>query len=783
MRNRSRSHLLALALLTAGCMPQLQLPMSGAELTAYPPRLAGPALVAYLGQQDASPAVCDLHADGPHVEALDKGGRSALTHALTQGQVPSELWRSCVSAMLRSASAPDSAALLDTIGRDYQALLVSADLDKSPAKQERLAAMQQLYSERKNGIDGTARAQGALFAELRRALARRRLGPVATRFGQELIEVFDLEHGLWTGRPVDVAMLDSLVSARDEKTLRLFVDRLPAPALRDAALRRIIRLRIATSRYPEVREHARQVEESLLKQGTYPLALAEHPPMRGFIDAARMPVRGVLVRQDSLHQTARLLAYSGEDPSLSILPDLSLRGVLMIEVAGISRPVTLCGPAESLDPTPCVAAGDVQIENPTAYLDRGGSFRFVDHIRMQEAVGLAQLSGPFSLPVSAGGKRLLSLDWPLYFGQPEDLVFTSSTPGADGPALRVRVDPLNPQSRLIFTVTGVGTYFAVVEDRDAASFSVASRGAQGEGGAAGSSGSDGVSGGQCSDGTNGSDGSSGGPGGPGGSGGSVKVQASCGGLACDRLIARLRTTIRSQGGAGGSGGPGGRGGSGGWGGSARSATTHTDENGNTVTDDPGCSAGSNGSSGSDGPSGSDGDPGRDGYVSFAAASEDSLTLAPLPGVPTELPGAESASSAAPDAGSVESRQPRSLSPLLSYRIRPEVRPEVKIEHPGLHSAGVALTILGVAAAVTGGVLVGVGAYERANPLPPISSDPAPGQPLLRGGGALLGAGAAMAITGIILLAESHTQVFRSGQLLALRLPGTRLALSPMGLHF
>lgn len=633
MRNRNRNHsrswplvsmpllrLLPLALLTTACMPQFQLPMTGAELMVYPPKLTGSALVAYLGQENASPAVCNLRAAGPHVEPLSESGRTALTNALTEGKVSPDLWRSCVSAMLRSAPGPDAAALIDTIARDYRALLVKADFEKSPVKQERLRVMQQIYRERKNGVDGTARVQEALFADLRHALALHRLGPIAAHLGQELVEVFDLEHGLWTGRAVDVAMLESLSSARDEKALRLFAARLPSPALRDGALRRIIRLRIAASLYPEVREHAAQVEEILLKQGIYPLALADHPPQRGFINDTKLPVRGVLVRQDLRNQTARLLAYSGAPPSLSVLPDLKLRGVLMIEFEGISRPVTLCGPAESLDPTPCVAADDVKIENPTAYLDKEGLFRFVDDIRMQEAVGLAQLDGPFRLPVSVAGKRLLSFDWPLYFEQPEDLVFSGIAAGSDGPALRVQVDPLNPQARLVFTVTGVGTYFAVVEDRDASSFSVVSRGAQGETGASGSSGNDGASGGQCSDGSNGTDGSSGDTGGPGGNGGSVEVQVNCGGARCDRLIARLRTTILSQGGAGGAGGAGGRGGSGGWGGSARSATTHTDENGNTITDDPGCSAGSNGSSGSDGASGSDGEPGRDGSVSFAVAS-------------------------------------------------------------------------------------------------------------------------------------------------------------------
>jgi hypothetical protein len=610
---------LPLALLACGCAPErFPLPMTAAELVTYAPPRSGPALVAYLGQPDASPTVCDLRATGPHLRALGEDVRASLVRALADGKVDPKLWRHCTSAVLRSAPSPGPSLLIDAIGHDYRSLLKSSDFEKLTALQDRVRVMQQLYIERENGVDGTAEVV-EMFADLRHALERHRLGPAATVLGQELIATVDLEHGLWAGHPVDVPTMDTLYAAHDEKTLQRFVDRLPSPALRDEARRRIIRIHIAASQFPEVRDHAAAVEEIVMKQGAYTLALAEHPPVRGWLDASKMPARGVIVRQDLWAQTAKLLAYSGDRPGLSVLPEVKLRGAMLLEVKGISRPVTLCSPAKALDPTPCVAADQFKIENPAAYLDKDGAFHFVDNITMQNAVTLAQMRDKFVLPVSVAGQRMLSFEWRLSFERPADFVFSGPQPGTNGPALRVQADRRDP-ARFIFTVSGAGRpYLAVVETVDAPMFHISSRGAQGYTGDTGSSGSTGSSGGQCQDGGRGGDGGPGGPGGPGGNGGDVAAQVSCGGASCGDALALMQRMILSEAGPGGDGGSGGPGGSGGSGGSGRSPTTHTDADGNTVTDDPGCSGGSSGASGSNGPSGSPGSPGRAGRVSIEVA--------------------------------------------------------------------------------------------------------------------------------------------------------------------
>lgn len=57
-----------------------------------------------------------------------------------------------------------------------------------------------------------------------------------------------------------------------------------------------------------------------MKVGANPIALAEHAPTRAWIDAQKVPMRGVLVRQQVWQQTATLLGYSGIAPDCRCCP-------------------------------------------------------------------------------------------------------------------------------------------------------------------------------------------------------------------------------------------------------------------------------------------------------------------------------------------------------------------------------------------------------------------------------------------------------------------------------
>jgi hypothetical protein len=123
-----------LCLLFAGCAETFTLPMTRPQLVAYD---SGPALVAYLGQRDATPGVCDLRSRGPHILVLDDEMRRAFVGGLVDGRIDPELWRRCANALLRSAPKDQSASLVDAIGRGYRTIIKRSDFEKSPALPDR----------------------------------------------------------------------------------------------------------------------------------------------------------------------------------------------------------------------------------------------------------------------------------------------------------------------------------------------------------------------------------------------------------------------------------------------------------------------------------------------------------------------------------------------------------------------------------------------------------------------------------------------------------------------
>ncbi|HLK92034.1 MAG TPA: hypothetical protein VKZ18_19235 [Polyangia bacterium] len=594
--------------MTGGCATRFPLPMTAAELVRYD---SGPALIAYLGQPDASTAVCDLRAQGPHVPAFTPDIRRALIDGLVDGKITAPLWRRCVEVALKGLPADQVPWMFDDVMRSYGKQLNDSDVETDPALADRVATMQRLYIDRRPDLDGHPTVLAPLFDELRGKLAKNKLGPVAKAFATELIATVDVEHGAWQGHPVDLPLMDTLAAAGNEMTLTRFAERLPTPELREEARRRLVRIHIALSPFDEVRADAADVEKAVIRTGHNPVFLADHPLVRAWF--SEETIRFVLVRQQVWQRSATLLGYAQERPTLSVLPELSFRGSLWAELQSISHPVTLCSSKQALDPTPCLLTASVSLDNPFAYLDKGGKFHFRDNVAEQEVLPLAARDA-FTLPVALDDQPAVSLQWGLRYQRPEDLDLSGAGGGGRGPELTVRVEHPN-QSRYVFVVQSAqGNYAAVVEAADLAGFHLASRGGFGYTGTPGSPGSNGASGGECGSGGDGGRGGDGGPGGDGGDGGNINVVIACGSGPCD--VALLKRIIFSVGGAGGAGGPGGSGGSGGSGGTGRNATTHQDSDGNTIVDDPGCTGGPSGSPGANGSDGASGRAGNPGRVTF-----------------------------------------------------------------------------------------------------------------------------------------------------------------------
>jgi hypothetical protein len=596
------------------------------------------ALVAYLGQADARPAICDAKSEGPHLGKFTSDFQDAIIEGFVKGKIAPALWARCVKRVISNLPADQAASFYDQLVREHRKLLRSSGIEEDPAMAERLVTLQRLYLDRRSDQNGHSEVVDPIFAELRQALAKADTqsavapdkgafasalhwfkgwepGSVARGMGRELLASADLENGRWQGHDANVALMDQLAATGNTMTLERLAWRLPNPALRSEASRRIIRIHIALSPFPEVREAAQPIEERLLTEGNNRVSLSQHPFVRAWFDPNRVPMRDVLVRQNVWRREAKLLGAAAERQTLSVLPELSFRGVLWVELKSISRPVSVCESRRSFDPSPCLDVSDIALDNPFTYLDRRATFHFHDGMSLASVVPLAGAKD-FSLPVHIAGTPATTLNWGLSFERPEDLRFSGVREGSDGPDMDVQIERPHP-SRLVFYVTASSdTYLAIVELRDLGQFRVASAGARGYAGADGASGRDGYDGSECQNGEDGSDGDDGGNGGPGGDGGDVHVRVFCGQYDCNVTLALVRGVVLSQGGSGGPGGQGGSGGRGGAGGPDRLPSTSTDAEGNTIETDSGCSAGWSGSSGSDGADGYDGANGNPGRVTF-----------------------------------------------------------------------------------------------------------------------------------------------------------------------
>jgi hypothetical protein len=348
--------LAATFLCLSACVPWFPQPLTAVDLEQYN---SGAALVAYLAQPAADPTVCDMGSQGPHIRKLWAEDSEALVDGLVDGRVAKSVWRACTSALLRSAPSAVMPAFLNAAGRGYRKLITREGFERDYEAQTRLIELQAIYLNRARALQPEAAVAGKLFEELREALSKGYLGSYASKLATQLLAAYDLEHGRWKGRALDLATLDALFSAHDSAALQLIFARSSSEQLRSEAKRRIIRLHIAASTFPEVKANAAEVEETLMRLGNNPQDLAVHRVVSGGLD--KLPWQSVSVQQNFAQQTASLIGRGPVYDGASVLP---LRAALHVTLQGVSRPVTLCAEPSALDPTPCMVAEQVSLGHP-----------------------------------------------------------------------------------------------------------------------------------------------------------------------------------------------------------------------------------------------------------------------------------------------------------------------------------------------------------------------------------------------------------------------------------
>jgi hypothetical protein len=168
---------LLLAILCSACAEQsFPMPMTAGQLA----RLGGAdALVAYLGQEDASSSVCDVRSAGPHVPVMDGDAAAAVTEALGEGRIQPAVWRRCADGIARSAPPDAATALLDAVAREAGERLLDLRLPvrRFTAIRDQLLALIDFYLERPTAAAPHPRARAALADDVRTAIAGRPLPP------------------------------------------------------------------------------------------------------------------------------------------------------------------------------------------------------------------------------------------------------------------------------------------------------------------------------------------------------------------------------------------------------------------------------------------------------------------------------------------------------------------------------------------------------------------------------------------------------------------------------
>jgi hypothetical protein len=623
MRRRWLAAGVLLGVFLGGCGPGFPTPYTASEMARDG---RGAALVHYLKQPGATATPCDRGSRGPRFRADDPAELAVVTKAMVDGELLPSLWRRCAMLLLASAPSATQSAFVDSMAAGYERLLDRGALESEPDLKARLDAIHQTFLLRPRsamlGPEATARVE-----RIRGWLDEGRLGDHASRLARDLLLSLDLERGRFRGRALTMDDLDELASARDRELLQRIVARVRDEDLVREARRRIVRIHIASSPYPEVRERAAEVEATVLEEGRNPIDPHVTPPSGAWLDEARSRVAGVLVRQNFRRKTVTLLAFAATEGrgQASILPSIALRGSLFARVPGVDQPITVCAPPEALDVSPCLLPEDIEPTVPIVRIDDQGLLHFVERLTASDAQKLVYNTSDLPLPFSIGGREVLTVTWPIRFEAPDPLVFSGPLEGR-GPDLTVTM-ARRYANRLLFEVRqGDDRWTGVVEERDLAQFSIVSRGGAGRPGTNGNPGADGSSGNpgmnaSCpgtpgsngSAGSPGQSGSAGGPGTRGGDGGNIEVEVSCVTGDCTAVLERVRTIVASQGGPGGpggSGGRGGRGGSGGPGGSGTSCYDFQTKQSRYLSGGVAGPRGADGSSGSNGAAGAPGQPGR-----------------------------------------------------------------------------------------------------------------------------------------------------------------------------
>ncbi|MGV3622567.1 MAG: hypothetical protein ACO1OB_17240 [Archangium sp.] len=601
-----RFAVILLALAASGCRHAFPLPYSASQLRVdAAEEWSGEALVHYLKQDDADPAVCDVRTEV--LPRQDETLVDPFVASLEDNELELPTWKECASRFVKTMEAEPRELFLERLAHAVWWLLNQDD----PAG--RLQTIQDVLIKRPR------EDSPALALLLERLLTRKneKFELDVSRTFESMLTTLELGRGQLNGKPVTLDVIDE---TQDERLIFRMSKRLPSLELREAARVRLVRLRIARSPWDEVKNRAAEVERSVLTTGRWPQSTAGMTLQQTTQVPLELPVE-LVVQQNPQAQYGKIVV---KGTNARTHPNLKLRGVVTFDV-GWSRPLNVCAPPDELEVDPCIEARDLELNLLEVSLDEDGAIWMATALPMSRVVDLARANEGLVMSLRLAGQLVTTLRIPIEFADPPSLRFTGA-PGEPGPALNVKAEVLSNAVIFLATAANGVSKYAVWPRTARNDFEVASAGGDGVNGipgARGAKGAAGVAGGAATcpsmAGRSGSPGDRGGPGGDGtdggngGDGGPVTVEVRCAeDVDCAAGLELIRVLVHSRAGAageGGAAGPGGFGGNGGAGGAGASCIV----NGAMLSLENGFN-GARGADGLPGKEGKDGEPGQEGTV-------------------------------------------------------------------------------------------------------------------------------------------------------------------------
>jgi len=404
-------------------------------------------LVARLARPAADPGSCSPDGDVPmRIMSVDLSVANAVVESHRAGGIADRVAIGCLARLDDYLSAEEAegawTALLEGVSEGLYA--------EGPTRESALKAL----ARRPAGVTFEDRARHRFV----KSLAKLAGEPTV----DEVIATFDIEDGVWLGRPLTGPRLAEL----DEPTLSMVARLHPDPGIRREAGSTIVARELGRSRFAIVRDRIDAALISVVERGFWPVPADTAILGVSFVEGAAV---------GRLHLVAEPARRGGrlvvEHPDGALTGSAFALDGLRVQFEGLETPVGVCSAHQT---EPCVDPARISLSHPRASTD-GRQVVIEPWLDIDEIVAFARSGTTMVLPLGVHESRV-SLEFDVVFAPVEPLELEGAA-GEPGPDLLADVHAIYGHRWLVAVKPARGgrTREMVVEADDD-SFFVMSRG-------------------------------------------------------------------------------------------------------------------------------------------------------------------------------------------------------------------------------------------------------------------------------------------------------------------